>query len=222
MRDEMQQQFDHLRSHVVAMSTQADAMLAAAMEALRSGDGDSARGVIDADAAVDQAYEQVQHGVLALVALHGPVGTDLRQATALMHVSLHLERMGDYAVNAARVVERTAGFSRDAELTERLGVMGERARGVGVDAVDAFMRADEDAARHTARLDDEVDRLDAEIFQRLVRLASVDFDRLEWATSMIRLSRHLERYADHGVDIAEQVVFVTTGSAVELSRRDGT
>ncbi len=218
MRDEMQQQFEVLRSRVVAMADQTDSMLATAMEALRTGDGDGARGVIEADAAVDQAYEQVQHGVLALVALHGPVGTDLRQATALIHVSLHVERMGDYAVNAARVVEQTSGFARDPELTERLGVMGERARRVGADAVDAFVRGDEEAARLAARLDDEVDRLDAEIFQRLVRLAAVDFDRLEWATSMIRLSRHLERYADPGVDVAEQVVFVTTGSAVELSR----
>jgi phosphate uptake regulator len=37
---------------------------------------------------------------------------------------------------------------------------------------------------------------------------------------MIGLGRRIERYADHGVDIAEQVVFVATGINVELSGRD--
>ena len=58
--------------------------------------------------------------------------------------------------------------------------------------------------------------MNAGIFRRLVRLAA-DEDRLEWATRMIQLTRQLERYADHGVDIAEQAVFVATGKNRELS-----
>jgi phosphate uptake regulator len=37
---------------------------------------------------------------------------------------------------------------------------------------------------------------------------------------MIGLSRRIERYADHGVDIAEQVVFAATGVMIELSSND--
>jgi phosphate uptake regulator len=37
---------------------------------------------------------------------------------------------------------------------------------------------------------------------------------------MIGLSRRIERYADHGVDIAEQAVFAVTGVTVELLGND--
>jgi phosphate uptake regulator len=34
------------------------------------------------------------------------------------------------------------------------------------------------------------------------------------------VTRQLERYADHGVDVAEQTLFVATGQAAELSSND--
>jgi phosphate uptake regulator len=37
---------------------------------------------------------------------------------------------------------------------------------------------------------------------------------------MIGVARRIERFADHAVDIAEQVVFVVTGEFVELSSND--
>ena len=55
-----------------------------------------------------------------------------------------------------------------------------------------------------------------------MRLAAVDEHRLEWATRMILVARQLERYGDHGVDLAEQTLFVVTGETHELSSNDPT
>jgi phosphate transport system protein len=221
MREDLDLQLEQLRAGVRDMGERADAMLAGALRALTERDLGATQNVFDADRGVDHVYEQTQHGVLALVALHAPVGHDLRLATALIHVSLHLERMADYAVNVARVVQRTAGHPGDDDVVAQLATMGEHARTIGRQALTAFDTDDAGLAESCARLDDEVDRLDEAIFHRLVALAAEGMDHLEWATRMIRLARHLERYGDHGVDIAEQAVFVATGSAVDLSRRDG-
>jgi phosphate transport system protein len=183
------------------------------------GDTAAADRVVAADREVDRAYAQVQHGVLAAVALHGPVGGDLRLLTALVHVSLHLERMGDYATNVARTVKRAVEFPSDPSLSEQLAEMGALAREVGRASLRAFVTRDADAARASAALDDGVDRLNIGIFQRLVRLAAADEARIEWVTHMIQLVRQLERYADHGVDIAEQTIFAVTGQLTELSTR---
>jgi phosphate transport system protein len=220
MREDLDLQLEQLRAGVRSMGARADAMLAGALRALTEHDLAAVREVVEADRGVDHIYEQTQHGVLALVALHAPVGHDLRLATSLIHVSLHLERMGDYAANVARVVERTAGHPGDDEVVGRLAEMGERARTIGQQAMAAFDTDDVALAEATGRLDDEVDRLEESIFHRLVSLAAEGIDHLEWATRMIRLARHLERYGDHGVDIAEQAVFVATGTAVDLSRRE--
>ncbi|SRR6056297_2518819 len=216
MRDELDRQTDQLSSTVVTMGERADEMLGRALQALQDSDLAAADVVIDADRALDRAYEQIQNGVLATVALHGPVGRDLRILTGLLHVSLHAERMADYAVGVARTVKRVADEEPDPDLLEQLIEMGELARGVGRQSLEAFVQADAELAAAASRLDDGVDRLNAGIFRRLVRLAA-DEDRLEWATRMIQLTRQLERYADHGVDIAEQAVFVATGKNRELS-----
>jgi hypothetical protein len=56
--------------------------------------------------------------------------------------------------------------------------------------------------------------------EQLVGVAGTDPSRLPWAAQMIGLSRRIERYADHGVDIAEQAVFAITGVTVELLGND--
>lgn len=221
MRDELERQIEQLRGNVVAMGERADQMLGQALAALRESDVEAAERVIEADDAVDRAYEQVQNGVLAVVALHGPVGHDLRLLTALIHVSLHAERMGDYAAGVARITTWAAEEAPDRDLLEQLLEMGDLARAVGQKALEAFVEVDPDKARAVSGLDDGVDRLNTGIFQRLVRLASADDELLRWATRMIQLTRALERFADHGVDIAEQAVFVATGEAVDLARGPG-
>ncbi len=217
MRDELDHQLEGLLGQVVDMGRRADEMLGRALQALQEADLAAADAVIASDHALDRAYEQVQHGILATVALHAPVGHDLRVLTGLLHVGLHTERMADYAVGVARTTKRAAEHDGDPDLLEQLIEMGELSRAVGRDALAAFVQADAEKARAAAKLDDPVDRLNVGIFQRLVRLAAESDDRLHWATRMIQLTRQLERYADHGVDIAEQALFVATGQHRELS-----
>jgi phosphate transport system protein len=217
MRQDLDDQLDRLLADVITMGERADAMLAAALAALAVADAAAAARVVADDAVVDQLYERVQQGVLTLVALHGPVGHDLRVATAMLHASLHVERMADYATSVANVVVRTDGLAPDATLRDQVVGMGGAARAVGQAAMTSLAHADEAAARAVARLDDDVDRLDVGIFGRLVELAAADGALLPWASRMIGAARCIERYADHAVDVAEQVVFIATGRTVELS-----
>lgn len=221
MRNDLEAQLADLVATVVEMSELVDQMLADAVSGLVKGDRSVASRVLEKERQVDRLYERVQNRVVAALALQGPVGRDLRQLTALIHVSLHLERMGDYALNVARTTERVQELTADAELSAQLSEMADLARRVGREGLRSFVNADVQLAREVPRFDDAVDRLNVGIFHRLVRLAT-DADRLEWATRMILLARLLERYGDHGVDIAEQAIFATTGDLVELSSNDVT
>jgi phosphate transport system protein len=220
VREELDRRLDDLLTQVVELGERTDAMLGAALEALQDGDETAAARVVAADVDVDRIDADVQHVVVQTIARHGPVGRDLRLLTATLRASLHLERMGDYAVNVARAAERSAPFPADSELAAQLTEMGALAREVGRQAVRSFIHGDADLARSVPAMDDGVDRLNIGIFRRLVRLAAADEHRLEWATRMILVARLLERYGDHGVDLAEQTIFVVTGETVELSSND--
>ena len=52
-------------------------------------------------------------------------------------------------------------------------------------------------------LDDRVDALYAGMIDAVIRAGS-DPDHLPWSLFMLQVSRHLERAADHAVDIGEQ------------------
>jgi phosphate transport system protein len=216
MREELDRAIDELRGMLVDMSERADAMLGKAVSALAEGDRVRAEEVIYADRAVDQRHVEVQHGVLTTVALQAPVGRDLRLLTAFLHSALHLERMADHAVSVARGAIRLLDLPRDESIVELLVEMAGHAREVGRTSLQALLTLDEDLARSVAVADDRVDRLEMRIFEELVRVAAGDAARLPWAAQMIGLSRRTERYADHGVDIAEQAVFAVTGITVEL------
>ncbi len=220
MREELDHQLDDLLALVVELGEHTDRMLGAALVALRDGDVNASAHVVLADGVVDRLDERVQQGMVSTIARHAPVGRDLRLLTGVLRTSLHLERMGDYAVNVARAAERSAPFPADTELAAQLGEMGEIARDVGRRAVQAFVHSDAELAATVPTIDDGVDRLNVGIFHRLVRLAAEDEQRLEWATRMILVARLLERYGDHGVDLAEQAVYVVTGRTVEFSSND--
>lgn len=220
MREELDRSVDELRGMLVDMSERADGMLGKAVSALAEGDRVRAEEVIYADRAVDQRYVELQHGVLTTVALQAPVGRDLRLLTAFLHAALHLERMADHAVSVARGAIRLLELPRDEGVVELVVEMGSSAREVGRTSLQALLALDEDLARSVAVADDRVDRLELRIFEELFGSAGTDPDRLPWAAQIIGLSRRIERYADHGVDIAEQAVFAVTGVNVELMGHD--
>ena len=59
--------------------------------------------MIDGDDPIDELYLNIDHGVLELLALQSPVAADLRLVSAILHSCLHLERIGDQAVNVAKL-----------------------------------------------------------------------------------------------------------------------
>jgi len=220
MREELDRSIDELRGMLVDMSERADAMLGRAAHALAEGDRARAEEVIYADRAVDQRHVEVQHGILTTIALQAPVGRDLRLLTAFLHSALHLERMADHAVSVARGAIRLIEMPREESIVGLLVEMAEHARDVGRTSMKALLTLDESLAQQVAVADDRVDRLELRIFEELVGNAGADASRLPWAAQMIGLSRGIERYADHGVDIAEQAVFAVTGVTVELFGND--
>jgi phosphate transport system protein len=192
-------------------------MLGWALRSLVERDPALADTVVGADDRVDATFAEVQDRVVGAMGLAVGDVADRRLLAALLHVNIHLERMGDYAVNVARAGLRTAQEPMDEDLAGQLGEMGLLAGDVARTAVRAFARRDLDAARRLPATDDGVDQLNLGVFRRLTALAAADEQLVGWATNMILVARQLERYGDHAVDIGEATIFAVTGEVVELS-----
>jgi phosphate transport system protein len=180
-------------------------------EAIEQQDIELAEMVIADDDVIDGLYLQVHQGVLSLLALQAPVATDLRLVAAVLDVIKHIERMGDQCVNVAKMIP-LAGHEppRELDILNSIDRMAAQAKAQVLQAGQAFRSRDVKLAEDLVRQDDEIDRLNRDIF-RLALDAGDDADTREWAMTMMLMARALERVGDNAVDIGEQVAFVVTG-----------
>lgn len=219
MRETFHTQLDQLLEALLATGEVTIEMLSAAMRSLANDDAELAESVIARDDEVDRRYGDNQNRIVRLLALQAPVASDLRLLTAMLHVNIHLERMGDYAAGIAKMGQLVRGARHDQELMRQLEEMSELDIEVARTAMRSFAQRDLELARSVPALDDAVDRLNIGVFQRLLRLAAGDDERMEWATHMILVARHLERFGDHAVDIADQTIYVLTGATDDRAVR---
>jgi phosphate transport system protein len=187
------------------------------LEAVQHQDVELAAMVVADDDRVDGRYMEVHQSILSLLARQAPVATDLRVVAALLHVIMHVERMGDQCVNIAKLIP-LAGHHPPVEpaLLERVDEMGRLARSLTVQSREAFARRDADLAESLVRQDDRIDQLNRAVFQLAVEVGD-EPDTREWAMHMLLMARCLERIGDNAVDIGEQTAFVVTGLFREFS-----
>jgi phosphate transport system protein len=182
-----------------------------ALENVQNQDIELASMVIADDDRIDGRYLEVHQGILSLLALQAPVAGDLRVVAALLHVIKHVERMGDQCVNMAKLVPLDGHQPpADPRLLELIQRMGDQARRQVIQCGQAFDRRDVEMAEDLVRQDDEIDRLNREVFHTALELGD-EADRREWAMHMMLVGRCIERIGDNAVDIGEQTAFVVTG-----------
>ena len=182
-----------------------------AVEALENQDVELASLVIADDDRIDGRYLEVHQGILSLMATQAPVAGDLRVVAALLHVIHHIERMGDQCVNIAKLIPLD-GYEApvDPQILDRINTMSKLVRSEVGQSKQCFALRDAALAEDLVRQDEQVNKLNREIFQIALDIGD-DPDRREWAMHMILVARCLERIGDNAVDIGEQTAFVVTG-----------
>jgi phosphate transport system protein len=210
-RPHFQEQMRELENAMLEALDMSLAQLERVMDAMRDRDMRLAEFVIADDDRIDGRYLEVHQGVLSLLALQAPVAGDLRLVTAVLHVITNIERIGDQCANIAKLIVRAEVDARaDAAIFEKIIRMGGLARDELAQARQAFAERSIGLAELLEMQDEEVDRLNREIF-RLAVEAGEDPELREWAISMTLVARALERIGDGAVDIGEQAIFVATG-----------
>jgi len=209
-------ELDELERDLGAEGSLAADAVERAITALVHVDTDLAQAVIDGDDPIDEHYLDIERRILDILALQTPVATDLRLLFVILHTNLHLERVGDQAVNVAKLTLATKDLPRDPTIVSHLQEMGDVVVQMLRTAIDAFIRRDLALALRLPEMDDPVDMLNRGMYRQVVGLAD-DPARLEWGVLMDVVARQLERVGDNAVDIGEQVSFLLTGEFREFT-----
>ena len=205
-----------LETQVLQMGELAERAVGKSIDALVRRDGALVEEVIAGDDEIDHLYLDLEKRILDLLATQTPVASDLRLVSAIMHINLHLERIGDMAVNIAKISRSIMELPRSSVVTAQLQEMADVVRPMIRTALEAFARRDLELCLKLPQMDDPVDRLNRGMYEEVASLAG-NPATLDWGLRMAVVARQLERVGDNAVDIAEQVGFLLTGEFREFT-----
>ncbi|HOP74765.1 MAG TPA: phosphate signaling complex protein PhoU [Bacillota bacterium] len=209
----------NIRDRVLAISEQVDRQLHLAMRSFIEKDETLALTVINADDAIDQADSQLELDALELISIQQPVVQDLRRLAAAMRISRELERIGDYACDIAEIMLRLKMKTEWFKSLTDVPRMAERVQIMLKKSLSAYRDLNLTAAWELDTDDQEIDRLYLELYDELTRYVQNNPDAVEQAFGILLVVRYLERIADHGVNIAEMVIFIETGERHPFKRK---
>ena len=216
MRETFHEELERLEASIQEEGGLVLRSLRACLNALADQDVELADEVIAFDDEVDESYSAIQEGVHAVLARQTPVAGDLRLVLAMLHINLHLERMGDYCVTIAKLTKLAHGLASDRALVEGIDEMGARAEEMIRVALESFSARDVAGAERLVELDELIDRANRRVVGEILRLGTDESAR-EWGLRMLLVSRCLERIGDHAVDIGEQTAYLVTGEFREFT-----
>jgi phosphate transport system protein len=216
VRRTFEEALDATKDDVLRLGAMVEHALERAGRALIDRDVELADQVRWDDAQVNELQRSINTGITALIATQGPVARDVRELLALYHAAIELERMGDYAVNIAKLAQQLAA-EPEIPILRQIPQMEQFCREQLRAAMRALVDVSEEEARAVCARDDEIDHLYNSVYEDTMQLMSVAPDKVRQATHLLFAAHHLERLGDRVTNIGEDVVYLATGRIEDLN-----
>jgi phosphate transport system protein len=216
-RTHFDQEISTLQQKMLEMATCADAMLASAVQALMSGDLTAIKEVVREDDVVDRLDIDIENRCLTLIATQQPVAHDLRMIGTAIKAITDIERIGDYAVDIAKIGRRLVRAEVIYQPLVDIPRLAHLARAMLHDALLALVNRDLEMVAKVINDDDAVDRLYHQMRDSLTQVILNEPSRSYLALNLMFAAKYLERVSDHVVNIAERVNFIETGELKQLA-----
>lgn len=216
LRSAFDREFNDIQQTLLEMGSLLDWAIERSMFALKHADQELAQQIIDQDERVNELRYKIEEACLALIATRQPAASDLRSVIAAIHIAVELERMGDHAAGIAKTVIL---MSEEPLLKtiKKIPKMAELSQQMLADCLQAYIQRDADWASRIASQDADMDQLHKAVFDRLIEIMAKKPELIARATYLSWTAHNLERIADRVTNIAERIIFMTTGDVKELN-----
>jgi len=204
------QELTEVKDLLLRMSSLAEQSVVNVLKALVQRDDALAHSVDENDKQLDRLQMDIDERCIQLIALRQPKARDLRFLVMTMKIASDLERIGDQSVNIAH---RCLELNKEPLLKPLIDIprMGDTARSMVHEGLDAFVYNKPDIARALVKRDDEVDMMNRQLHRELTSFMIEDPHTITRALNLMSVAHNLERIGDHATNIAEEVVYLYEG-----------
>jgi phosphate transport system protein len=210
-----------LQASIIKMGGLVEDAILNGADALLARDTETAEQVRKGDAAIDALEEVINEEAVRLIALRQPVSGDLRLVVSALKLAQSLERVGDYAKNIAKRTSVLAEMRPISGGDATLRRMAREVQGMLKDTLDSFVRRDSALARDVVTRDQDVDQMYNALFREFLTYMMEDPRNITACMHLHFIAKNLERMGDLVTNMAEQVIYVTTGRRPEDVRPKG-
>lgn len=206
-----------LQDSVIEMGGAALSALEKSLKGLMEGDRELCSDIIDEDEAIDAAEKKIDEQGMSILLRFNPVASDLRLVLSSINICRSIERIGDHAVTCAKRSRKIlkAGGCDEVRLLEPLFLEAEK---IVSAAITAFSDVDEEGALAVIEMDSQVDKIHRNLSKSLSsKIAESSENNTESLLNILFISRSLERIGDLAVNIAEDIVFITSAEDIRHS-----
>ena len=216
LRTTFDREFTQIQESLLQMGSMVNQAIALSLESLQNRDRVLAKQLIDDDEKINAIRFKIEDACLALIATQQPAASDLRSVVAVITIVINMERMADHAAGIAKTVILMGDEPLLKPLID-IPRMVRLAQDMLSEVLQAFVEHDAESAQAIAVRDDEMDRLYQAIFEELLEIMADKPGNIKRATYLLWCAHNLERIGDRVTNIAERVIFVSTGDMKELN-----
>lgn len=211
IREEFNNELKSLLHEIDIMGKAVSRAVLDSVEALLSGNNELAQNVIKGDDNIDLMQKLIEDKCILLIALQQPLARDLRVLTTALKIVTDLERIGDYAENIARLSIKKVHNYDVAKNHADFTMMAKEVAFMIESSVDAYMNVDIQKAEEIHKHDDVVDAYCKKMHEEILTNLRNTTEHADCLTAVLAILHYLERAGDHVTNVAEWVIFLSTG-----------
>ncbi|MEL6571061.1 MAG: phosphate signaling complex protein PhoU [Pseudomonadota bacterium] len=209
---------EELQTLIIKMGGLVEAAILNAGEALARRDIELADNVRAGDKMIDGLEMQINEEAARIIALRAPVSKDLRSILTTLRIAASLERVGDYSKNIAKRTSTLVDIPPIMGADTALRRMSREVQAMLKDVLDAYLRRDAVLAEDVRQRDLEVDQMYNALFREFLTFMMEDPRNITACMHLHFMAKNVERMGDLVTNMAEQVIYLTTGEMPDDAR----
>lgn len=208
--ERMEADLGEIKRKVRKVSDLVELQVQHAVEAFLTSTVDLANQAVLGDRQVNRRIKELDYLCHSFIVRHAPSAGHLRFVSAVLRLSVALERVGDYASMMGREIVRLSApppgtIRRDIEM------MGHQARHTLSQSLRAFHHSDVSLAKSSLGLADQTDFALDTVIKELIATGEKGERSLRDLFALQRIVNLIKRVAEQADNVAEQTIFATTG-----------
>ena len=209
---------ESVQAQIMKMGGMVEDAIRLAAQSLETRDEELADQVRGGDKAIDALEELINERAARIIALRAPTAVDLRLILSVIKISASLERIGDYAKNMAKRNSVLAQLPAVADSAGAIRRMCKTVESMLKDALDSYVQRDAELAMDVIARDEDVDQMYNALFREFLTFMMEDPRNITSCMHLHFIAKNVERMGDLVTSIAEQVVYLVTGTHSDEDR----